>query len=343
MRLLPKRASQPLGGLGAPRAQRLLRRRLQVVAAEAVRCRSRSARGCVCKKAREYNSFGLADQQPGWRRSPRVATARGGLDHGQPLRAAACERRQPLADAFDEGVVPADEERHVGAQRQRPAPAAARAASAGPTAGSAPAGWWPRPSCRRPGRRPRARACRSRCRRRARVPLSACSARAARRHRSSAGSGGAQVVARQRAVAAPLEVQRVAPVDQHEHRLQQVIAVGAAADHVQEQVQLGRRRHVVTAPAASWCAVQLRAQPHHRAAPARRASDVARCRSVPGRRASPAARSRSRARIGRAGSPRRARAGRAASRTRRAAASVSPKTSRVKRVQVGEAASRPAA
>jgi hypothetical protein len=35
------------------------------------------------------------------------------------------------------------------------------------------------------------------------------------------------------------------PVEQHEDRLQQVVAVGAPAGDVQEQVQLGRRRHVV--------------------------------------------------------------------------------------------------
>ena len=78
--------------------------------------------------------------------------------------------------------------------------------------------------------------------RRARCPLAACSARAARRHRSSAGSGAPRSWRRQPAVVAALDVQRVAPVDQHEHRLQQVIAVGAPADDMQEQVELGRRR-----------------------------------------------------------------------------------------------------
>jgi hypothetical protein len=43
---------------------------------------------------------------------------------------------------------------------------------------------------------------------------------------------------------APFEVQRVGPVDQHEGRLQQVVAVGATPHHVQEEVQLGRRRQV---------------------------------------------------------------------------------------------------
>ena len=77
------------------------------------------------------------------------------------------------------------------------------------------------------------------------VPLAACSARAARRHRSSAGSAAPRSWRARRPSVAAFEVQRVAPVDQHEHRLQQVVAVVAAADDMQEQVQLGRRRHVV--------------------------------------------------------------------------------------------------
>ena len=44
------------------------------------------------------------------------------------------DRREPLADAFDEGVAPADEERHVGAERSADASAAARAASQAPEA-----------------------------------------------------------------------------------------------------------------------------------------------------------------------------------------------------------------
>src|SRR3954462_13778006 len=43
-------------------------------------------------------------------------------------------------------------------------------------------------------------------------------------------------------------MQGVVPVDQHEGRLQQVIAVGPPAGDVQEQVELGRRRNVVEGP-----------------------------------------------------------------------------------------------
>jgi len=54
------------------------------------------------------------------------------------------------------------------------------------------------------------------------------------------GQGGCQVMASNLAVCAQLEVQRVAPVDQHEYRLQQVVAVCTAPRHVQEQIELGR-------------------------------------------------------------------------------------------------------
>ena len=237
-------------------------------------------------------------------------------------------------------LLPADEEGHVGAQRsaQRQQPLARpvqapqpvqrqqRAGRVGTAAAQAGA----------PGHA----ACRSRCRRPARVPLAACSARAARRHRSSAGSGGAEVVARQRGRRArSSKCRRVAPVDQHEHRLQQVVAVGAPPDHVQEQVQLGRRRHVVE-----------RAQAHGVGSVQRGRAAVHRRRR---RRAAPAACRRREARqvdrpaelleagpgcSGGAGSARRARAGRAASRAARASGSASPKRLARQRVQVGEAA-----
>ena len=77
-----------------------------------------------------------------------------------------------------------------------------------------------------------------------------------------------EVVPLQPSVGAPLDVQRVAPVDQHEHRLQQVVAVGASPDHVQEQVQLGRRRDVVDRAqahrdlrCASRCGIRTRERP----------------------------------------------------------------------------------
>jgi hypothetical protein len=63
--------------------------------------------------------------------------------------------------------------------------------------------------------------------------------------RSSAGKRRAKVMTGQLAILPPLEMQRIAPVDQHEDRLQQVIAVGAFPDHMEKRVQLGRRRDVV--------------------------------------------------------------------------------------------------
>ena len=77
------------------------------------------------------------------------------------------------------------------------------------------------------------------------VPAACCRARAARRQRSSAGSGWPRSWRARPAVAPALEVQGVAPVDRQHQRVEQVVAVGPAAGDVQEQVQLGRRRHVV--------------------------------------------------------------------------------------------------
>ena len=48
---------------------------------------------------------------------PRLDPRRG-LQHGEPLRRHG-DRREPLADAFDEGIAAADEERHVGAEPER--------------------------------------------------------------------------------------------------------------------------------------------------------------------------------------------------------------------------------
>ena len=47
------------------------------------------------------------------------------------------------------------------------------------------------------------------------------------------------------AVAAALHMQGVGPVDEHEDRLQQVIAVRPLADDVQEEIELGRRGEVM--------------------------------------------------------------------------------------------------
>src|SRR5690606_19042621 len=52
---------------------------------------------------------------------------------------------------------------------------------------------------------------------------------------------GHVAVADDGAVLAQHEVQRVAPVEHAEHGLQQVVAVLAATDHVQEQVEFGWR------------------------------------------------------------------------------------------------------
>ena len=279
--------------------------RLQVVATD-------SASG-VCKKARKYSSGACRGRASGWPKTAVRGQRRGGLDHREPLRRHV-DRRQPLADALDEGVAPADEERHVGAQRQRQLGQPRRAASAGPTGGSAPAACWRRRSCRRPGRRPTGTRLSIEMSAPSAQPLAACSARAARRHRSSAGSGWPRSCRAQHAVVAALEVQRVAPVDQHEHRLQQVVAVGAPADDVQEQVELGRRGNVVDrvmqlVHAGRRVESRAHADRRRRRRGARRPSLR---RSGPGRRASRAARSRA---WPAAGSARRARAGRAASRT----------------------------
>ena len=102
-----------------------------------------------------------------------------------------------------------------------------------------------------------------------------------------------------------LEVQRVGPVDQHEGRLQQVVAVGAAADDVQEEVELGGRGQVVQgmravglhgAAGRSGPGRTNRRIQHHAAASRRRDCVAPRSRPSPWRAerspASPAARSR---------------------------------------------------
>jgi hypothetical protein len=42
-----------------------------------------------------------------------------------------------------------------------------------------------------------------------------------------------------------VKVQYIPPIDQHESRLQQVIAIGAAASDVQKQIQFARRGDMV--------------------------------------------------------------------------------------------------
>lgn len=54
-----------------------------------------------------------------------------------------------------------------------------------------------------------------------------------------------QVPAGDDPVATEFEVKGVAPVDQHENRLQEVVTIRAAPGDVQEQVEFGRCRYVV--------------------------------------------------------------------------------------------------
>ena len=55
----------------------------------------------------------------------------------------------------------------------------------------------------------------------------------------------AQVLASDLTVATQFKMQRVAPVDQHEDGLEQVIAVGPAACDVQKHIELGRGWNIV--------------------------------------------------------------------------------------------------
>jgi hypothetical protein len=96
----PPRAS-PTGG------QLPLGHRLQVVAAKLQR---------VCSKARDYSRLGVA-AKAGVPEDRRVARPAAGLTTRKRARRHG-HRRDALADAFDPGVVAAQEERHVGAQRQ---------------------------------------------------------------------------------------------------------------------------------------------------------------------------------------------------------------------------------
>jgi hypothetical protein len=302
MRLLPKRASSHRAACATS-----LHRSSAGAAGRC--CQSRLARVhrpddlLVSKRAREPVTITASVSRLSARGLPKICRRgqrRRRLDHRVPLRAAA-RSAAALADALDEGVLPADEEGHVGTQRGADREQAL-AASPGPTAGSARAARWPRRNCRRPGRRPRAgclsivMSTPSGCR------WPACSgARHAGTGRRRAGR--AEVVALQPAVVAPFEVQRVAPVDQHEGRLQQVVAVGASADHVQEQVQLGRRRQVVQGCAGLIASRRTRTVTLG-ARRARHRACLRRCRS--GRPTSPAARSHRRC----AGGAHPARAGR---------------------------------
>ena len=59
------------------------------------------------------------------------------------------------------------------------------------------------------------------------------------------GQRRAQVVATDGRVGGGFDVQAVAPIDQHEDRLQSVVTIGHAAQHMQKQIDFGRCRYVV--------------------------------------------------------------------------------------------------
>ena len=198
-----------------------------------------------CEKARDYSSVGVARSSAGLPKICAVPSRRGGLDHREATAGGSAigVSRSPMPST--QALRAADEEGHVGAQRAGRAQPAARAASRRPhrrfsASRVVAASELPPPRPAPPGH--------------ALVDADVGAERAAAGLLQRARGAQAQVVGRQRraevvalqpAVGAALEVQRVAPVDQHEHRLQQVVAVGAPADDVQEQVELGRRRHVV--------------------------------------------------------------------------------------------------
>ena len=77
-----------------------------------------------------------------------------------------------------------------------------------------------------------------------RTPVASCSGRAARTLRSASRRDARRALDAldARRPSRDLDADLVAPVEQLEQRLQVVITVGAPAGHVQEQVQLGRRR-----------------------------------------------------------------------------------------------------
>ena len=175
---------------------------------------------------------------------PAVPRLSARLDHGVAARRPR-DGRQLLADALDEGVVAAARRTARRRPAAWPAPAAARAARFRPhsrfsASSTVAASELPPPMPAPQGTF-------------FSTEMSAPSVHAAGLLQRAGGAQaqvvggqrGAEVVAAQQAVVAALDVQRVGPVDQHEDRLQQVVAVGAPPGDVQEQVQLGRRRQVV--------------------------------------------------------------------------------------------------
>ena len=107
------------------------------------------------------------------------------------------------------------------------------------------------PSCRRPDRPASEFACAAR----SPTPLSTrrgawrAGAPRARRDRSRRESPPGRRCARSTPAGRSIEAQLVAQIDELHRRLQQVIAIGATADDVQAQIELGRRRPGVGGPA----------------------------------------------------------------------------------------------
>ena len=186
------------------------------------------ARRGACKKAFHCNGFGVASQS-GLANTAAVDSDSGGLTTANHCLGPAGSGWQALAVPSTNALRPPTKNgtsaRACGRGQRQPGPGPVqvpqlverqqrrcrvRAAAAMP----APDGPVWRGRCRRP------RPCRSRCSARA----------AARRHRSSPagvdGAGGGSSWRAIDGVGAAFDVQRVVPVDEHEGRLQQVVAVG---------------------------------------------------------------------------------------------------------------------
>jgi hypothetical protein len=59
------------------------------------------------------------------------------------------------------------------------------------------------------------------------------------------GQRAAKVLAQELAIFSQVKVKHIPPVDQHEGRLQQVIAIGSTASDVQKQIQFAWRRDMM--------------------------------------------------------------------------------------------------
>ncbi len=201
-------------------------------------------RGVRPKRSRLLSRARHPASNQGLGTDPRSARARR-VDQQVPGRRQV-ERGQPLADAFGPGVV--GRARTPARRRRAARPSSASASTPSPQPHSAVQG-------DQHGRRIGRAAAEAAAGRNAlfdddigaladiRVPLAGAARRARRGRRSAATPGSdapcAHALRRRRAAAGRM---RVAPVEQPEHGLQRVVAVGAAAGDAQEQVELGRRR-----------------------------------------------------------------------------------------------------